>query len=60
MPGGASALLPKLPLQLDNKPLALRRQPPRVGEGARELFERIGVSEIHLKTWWRKNIQLAD
>ncbi|HBH32545.1 MAG: CoA transferase [Desulfofustis sp. PB-SRB1] len=61
MPGGASALLPKLPLQLDNKPLALRRQPPRVGEGARELFERIGVSEIHLKTMVEeKIIQLAD
>jgi crotonobetainyl-CoA:carnitine CoA-transferase CaiB-like acyl-CoA transferase len=61
MPGGASARLPKLPLQLDNKPLALRRQPPRVGEGARELFERIGVSETHLKTMVEeKIIQLAD
>lgn len=48
-PGGAMAKLPKIPLQLGGKPFTLRRQPPRIGEGSRDLYRELGYSDDTLE-----------
>jgi crotonobetainyl-CoA:carnitine CoA-transferase CaiB-like acyl-CoA transferase len=45
IPSGGTAKIPKLPLQLNNSSLDLRRQPPAIGEGSRELYQSIGLEE---------------
>lgn len=40
---GLTAPLPMTPLHFENSSLALRRQPPRVGEGTAGLLEEIGI-----------------
>jgi len=44
-PAGEFTKLPKIPLRLDQQTFDLRCQPPAVGEGARPLFEELGLSE---------------
>ncbi len=55
-PAGATARIPKLPLQLDNAPLELRRQPPAVGEGSHAMYRRIGLSDSDIKAYAEQGI----
>jgi crotonobetainyl-CoA:carnitine CoA-transferase CaiB-like acyl-CoA transferase len=43
--GAKTAHIPALPLELDGKRLLKRMDPPRIGEGARELLEGLGYDE---------------
>lgn len=46
---GVTARIPKLPLQLDNRALELRHQPPRVGEGSYAMYRRLGMSDADVE-----------
>lgn len=50
LPGGKKARLPKIPLAMGDHPLGLYRNPPKVGEGGREVLLRSGfsVEEVEL------------
>ena len=48
LPGGIRTKLPRLPLRLGDYDFKLRNDPPRVGEGARELLGELGLSEEEL------------
>lgn len=45
IPSGGMAKIPKLPLQLNNSSFELRRQPPSIGEGSKDLYRSIGLEE---------------
>ncbi len=45
LPGGKSARLPALPLELDGRRCELRDSPHRAGEDSRAVLEEVGVSE---------------
>lgn len=44
-PKGASVKLPKIPLRLDGVAFDLRRHPPGIGEGSREIYRRCGYTD---------------
>ncbi len=44
-PKGASVKLPKIPLRLDGAAFDLRRHPPGIGEGSREIYRRCGYTD---------------
>jgi len=44
LPDGRTTKLPKLPLQMDGKSFGLYREPPAVGEGAREFLTSLGLT----------------
>jgi crotonobetainyl-CoA:carnitine CoA-transferase CaiB-like acyl-CoA transferase len=47
-PGGGLAKLPKIPLRLDRKSFDLRRNPPEVGQGAKDLLMQCDMTEKDL------------
>ena len=60
-PGGSITKLPKIPLQLGGQPFALRRQPPRIGEGSMELYREAGYSEDQIEELCKTGvIQISD
>lgn len=48
LPGGVRTKLPRLPLRIGDYDLGLRNDPPRVGQGSRELLLGLGFSEAEL------------
>ncbi len=44
-PKGASVKLPKIPLRLNGAAFDLRRHPPGIGEGSREIYRRCGYTD---------------
>ncbi|MDJ0782274.1 MAG: CaiB/BaiF CoA-transferase family protein [Desulfosarcinaceae bacterium] len=48
-PTGEMIPLPKIPLRFDRQPFELRRQPPAIGEGARDYFHRLGYSDEEIE-----------
>jgi crotonobetainyl-CoA:carnitine CoA-transferase CaiB-like acyl-CoA transferase len=45
LPGGVKAKLPKIPVRIGSHDFGLRNNPPRVGEGSREVLKSIGISD---------------
>ncbi|WP_240193499.1 CaiB/BaiF CoA transferase family protein [Desulfobulbus alkaliphilus] len=49
-PAGSEVALPKLPLRLDGRSFALRRQPPLVGEGGSDLIHLAGLTSGQIRS----------
>jgi crotonobetainyl-CoA:carnitine CoA-transferase CaiB-like acyl-CoA transferase len=61
LPDGGTAKLPKIPLRMDHASFGLRRNPPGVGEGSRELFKSIGIEEEDINRLSKEGVvQLGD
>ncbi len=60
MPDGATAKIPKLPLQLNDSPLDLRRQPPAIGEGSYEMYRRIGLEDAAIEALAEQGVIRLD
>ena len=45
MPDGKTTKLPRLPVEIGNHDLGLRRQPPAVGEHTREILSELGLDD---------------
>ncbi len=48
LPAGGTVHVPALPIALDGEQLPKRSDPPRIGEGARELLARLGYAEAQV------------
>lgn len=48
LPGGGVAKLPKIPLRMDQASFDLRTNPPRIGEGSKDLYKALGLSNIEI------------
>lgn len=55
-PDGKRAKLPKLPLQLGERDLTLRRQPPKLGEHTHELLTALGYSPESISSLHKRGI----
>jgi len=61
LPGGGVTKLPKIPLQLNHASFGLRSNPPGVGEGSLEIYQRIGLSEADIAQLLQEEvIQLSE
>jgi crotonobetainyl-CoA:carnitine CoA-transferase CaiB-like acyl-CoA transferase len=61
LPGGGIAKLPKIPLRLNHKSFGLRRNPPGIGEGSLEIYQRIGLSAADIALLLQEEvIQLGE
>jgi len=49
LPGGVKAKLPKIPVRIGSHDFGLRNNPPRVGEGSREVLKSIGISDEEIE-----------
>jgi crotonobetainyl-CoA:carnitine CoA-transferase CaiB-like acyl-CoA transferase len=47
-PDGGTAKLPAIPMRLDQTPFGLRRQPPRIGEGSRGIYQECGFTNADI------------
>ena len=56
IPSGGMAKIPKLPLQLNNSSFELRRQPPSIGEGSKDLYRSIGLEEKEIDEMIKQGI----
>jgi crotonobetainyl-CoA:carnitine CoA-transferase CaiB-like acyl-CoA transferase len=50
LPDGRTGKLPRLPLRLDGRALPLRRHPPSIGNGTRELLRTIGLDDVEIES----------
>lgn len=48
LPAGGVAKLPKIPLRMDQASFDLRSNPPRIGEGSKDLYKALGLSNIEI------------
>ncbi len=48
LPGGGTARLPRLPLEIGGHDFGLRRQPPRVGQHTREVLDEAGFAAAEI------------
>jgi crotonobetainyl-CoA:carnitine CoA-transferase CaiB-like acyl-CoA transferase len=55
-PSKKLAKLPKIPLRLSGRSFGLRKQPPDIGEGSRELYQQLGFSEAEIESLQRQKV----
>jgi crotonobetainyl-CoA:carnitine CoA-transferase CaiB-like acyl-CoA transferase len=55
-PAGDFAKLPKIPLRLNGESFDVRNQPPKIGEGSREIYLEIGFSESDIESLQKDGI----
>jgi crotonobetainyl-CoA:carnitine CoA-transferase CaiB-like acyl-CoA transferase len=60
MPGGKTAKLPRLPVEIGAHDLALRRQPPRLGEHSEEVLRELGVDRDEIAALREKGIVAGE
>ena len=58
--GGVKAKLPKLPLRIDDYDFGLRTDPPRVGQGGREVLSGLGLDDDYLADLEARKIVVLD
>jgi crotonobetainyl-CoA:carnitine CoA-transferase CaiB-like acyl-CoA transferase len=59
MAGGLEAKLPKLPLEIQDTPLALRMNPPEIGEHTQEILKNLGFSDLEIQQLQTEKIVYA-
>lgn len=59
-PAGKLIKLPKIPLRLNGKAFDLRTQPPRVGEGSRDIYRSIGYSDDEIDSLIKEGVVQID
>lgn len=60
-PTGEVAMLPKIPLRLNETAFDLRHHPPGIGEGSRECYRRLGYADAQIERLERDGvIQIKD
>jgi crotonobetainyl-CoA:carnitine CoA-transferase CaiB-like acyl-CoA transferase len=55
-PGGVQAKIPRLPVEIGDHDLKLRRQPPSIGEHTAEVFAELGLTAAEIETLSRRNV----
>ena len=60
MPNGAMAKLPRLPVEIGDHDLGLRRQPPEIGENTREILTELGLDDAAIGDLEDKGIVVAE
>ena len=60
LPGGKRARLPKIPLAMGDHPLGLYRNPPKVGEGGREVLMRAGFSVEEVEQLVKEGVLIEE
>jgi crotonobetainyl-CoA:carnitine CoA-transferase CaiB-like acyl-CoA transferase len=60
MPNGAMAKLPRLPVEIGDHDLGLRRQPPEIGENTREILTELGLDDAAIGDLEEQGIVVAE
>jgi crotonobetainyl-CoA:carnitine CoA-transferase CaiB-like acyl-CoA transferase len=55
-PNGVTAKLPRLPVEIGNHDLALRRQAPAIGEHTAEILAELGLAQADIKALRERSI----
>jgi len=55
-PSKKLAKLPKIPLRLSGRSFGLRNHPPDIGEGSRELYQQLGLSEAEIESLQQQKV----
>jgi crotonobetainyl-CoA:carnitine CoA-transferase CaiB-like acyl-CoA transferase len=55
-PGGAITKLPPLPVEMAGRTIALRRQPPKIGEHTAEILDQLGFAKSEIEALCRRGI----
>lgn len=59
LPGGIKTRLPRLPIEVGNHDLGLRRQPPAIGEHTREILKEVGLDDGEINALDGKGVIVA-
>jgi crotonobetainyl-CoA:carnitine CoA-transferase CaiB-like acyl-CoA transferase len=60
MPDGTMTKLPRLPVEIGDHDLGLRRQPPEIGENTREILAELGLDDAAIGDLEAKGIVVAE
>lgn len=60
LPGGATTKLPKIPLYLQEHDFGLRSNPPRLGEGTKEVLSSSGFSDEEIRQLFEEGILASE
>jgi crotonobetainyl-CoA:carnitine CoA-transferase CaiB-like acyl-CoA transferase len=60
MPNGKMTKLPRLPVEIGDHDLGLRRQPPEIGENTREILAELGLDDAAIGDLEAKGIVVAE
>jgi crotonobetainyl-CoA:carnitine CoA-transferase CaiB-like acyl-CoA transferase len=60
LPDGKKTKLPKIPLRMDGKSFDLRRDPPRVGQGSRDVLKAAGLTDHEIDDLIQKGVLAGE
>ena len=56
LPNGKRAKIPRMPMEIGEHDLALRRQPPKIGEHSAEILAELGLEPGEIETLKKDNV----